>query len=175
PGKRTFQTACAGIPNPNRVEVTGRGHRRDSALVGASPGSSRRVDPSATPKYRRSVTNALPRRVGSVSRHATLTAVVLSVAAGGLSAQSLPFVDFGSIRPDSQGPHEVVDIDGDGDLDLLRAYSSGFSSASVELLVNDGRGSFSAAGAPLPVGYRVTAMACEDFDGDGRQDLAVAS
>ncbi len=66
----------------------------------------------------------------------------------------------------------VLDIDGDGDLDLLLGQSNAFPGASV-VLRNDGRGRFSPVpDAGLPTYIQQSTRG--DLDNDGRCDLVVA-
>src|SRR3989454_1099942 len=86
--------------------------------------------------------------------------------------------------PAGNGPVAVAvaDFDGDGNLDLAVAnYGSGCAgymcdttSRFVSILWGDGRGNFSAP-QPLLVGIGPNSVAVEDFNGDGRPDLAVAN
>lgn len=69
----------------------------------------------------------------------------------------------------------IGDFNGDGHQDLAVASSdSGFS--SVTILLGNGSGGFSpASGSPITVGNGTNNVAVGDFNGDGRQDLAVSS
>jgi hypothetical protein len=73
---------------------------------------------------------------------------------------------------------DLHDLDGDGDLDILRGdvVLGAPAPRPVQALLNDGKGRFAPATAP-----RWPAVACnlfdsaqEDFDGDGAQDLYLA-
>jgi hypothetical protein len=68
----------------------------------------------------------------------------------------------------------IGDVDGDGDLDLLTAN---YSSHTVSVRLNDGRGSFSvpATNPELAVGYFPRSVAVGDVDGDGDLDLLTAN
>ena len=76
----------------------------------------------------------------------------------------------------------AADVNGDGYIDLFvggltSAGKYGVSDQASELLLNDGHGHFTAAGAGLfPSQQRgiVTSAAFADLDGDGRPDLVVA-
>lgn len=73
---------------------------------------------------------------------------------------------------------EAVDIDGDGDLDLLVAcmgelFPNNDKIGSVVILENDGRQHFTKHVIVEHIA-RVTDVRAGDFDGDGRLDLAVA-
>ena len=77
----------------------------------------------------------------------------------------------------------VADFDGDGNLDLVIAYSAG--SKRAVLFLGDGDGSFSAAGETGDLEgddsetsastSTATATAAGDFDGDGDMDLIIGS
>jgi hypothetical protein len=73
---------------------------------------------------------------------------------------------------------EAVDLDGDGDLDLLVAcmgevFPNNDKIGSVIILENDGRQNFTKHVIAERIA-RVTDIRAGDFDGDGRLDLAVA-
>ena len=66
----------------------------------------------------------------------------------------------------------ALDVDDDGDLDLIQAVRLG----SPRMLVNDGGGTFSFAPAGFPVFADDTvALAAADLDGDGAADLYLAN
>jgi hypothetical protein len=66
----------------------------------------------------------------------------------------------------------TADFDGDGDLDIA-AMAGYFSTATDQLLVNNGAGVFAAVA--LSLGAGTTSMAAADIDGDGDPDLAVGA
>ena len=67
-----------------------------------------------------------------------------------------------------KAPHpEVVDVDGDGDLDVLTSADVG---GVPHVLVNDGEGRFTAAGGETRGHYWVTGVAM-DVDGDGGSEV----
>lgn len=65
-----------------------------------------------------------------------------------------------------------VDLDDDGDLDLVYFQSDG-SDRYVHVLQNDGAGALT-AGATFMVGSDIVGAAAGDFDGDGVDDIALA-
>jgi hypothetical protein len=70
------------------------------------------------------------------------------------------------------GPPVLVDLNGDGVLDLVVAPSTG-SSGNVSVLLGNGDGSFQAA-VSLPAAAGAQSVAVGDFNGDGKPDLAVS-
>ncbi|MBE2212895.1 MAG: VCBS repeat-containing protein [Opitutaceae bacterium] len=107
------------------------------------------------------------------------TRLLLGDAGGRFSdapASAIPAPSGGLVLDD--GPTAVLDADGDGDLDLVRTRTGTRRPAAnaayqPQLLLNDSRGSFTAAAAealpPLPIS--VGAVAVLDWDRDGRTDL----
>ncbi len=68
-------------------------------------------------------------------------------------------------------PH-AIDLDGDGDSDLICSqFSAGLDSTNVLILENDGTGSFSLSGSPLPIMAR--GYVSVDLDMDTLPDLAI--
>jgi methionine-rich copper-binding protein CopC len=69
------------------------------------------------------------------------------------------------------GKSVTADIDNDGDLDLLAANQNN----TVSVRRNDGKGTFGAAGADVPVGNSPTSLIVGDIDYDGDLDLLTAN
>ncbi|MEM7308480.1 MAG: VCBS repeat-containing protein [Planctomycetota bacterium] len=73
---------------------------------------------------------------------------------------------------------ELVDIDADGDIDILFANGSSYGAGGFQpqqLFLNDGAGNFSAASGQLNVAnFNAKMVIAEDFDGDGDLDLMYA-
>jgi hypothetical protein len=65
----------------------------------------------------------------------------------------------------------LLDIDGDGDPDVLTANQD---DRSVSILRNDGPAGFASV-ASIGLPYEPTALATGDLDGDGDGDLVVAA
>lgn len=90
---------------------------------------------------------------------------------GGLDPESrfrIPALEAG--EPHNHGLL-VVDLDGDGDLDITTTNQV---DESASVLLGDGEGGFSPApGSPFPVGRMPYVASAGDVDGDGRLDLAV--
>ena len=79
-------------------------------------------------------------------------------------------VQYGAVGPWSVA---IVDLDGDGDLDLAAANTENFAGDSVSVLLNNGDGTF-ALGADYAVGSAPLFVTVGDVDGDGDQDLVTA-
>ena len=102
---------------------------------------------------------------------------------GGISGQSvLVFLNNGNGTfgpqqsfPCGKGPLRLVtvDVDKDGDLDLVTANNY-WSETTVSVLYNNGTGSF-ATRVDFPVGAAPLELAAGDLNGDGFPDLAVCA
>ncbi len=80
----------------------------------------------------------------------------------------------GNFFPDALA---VGDFNGDGKLDLALASSGTktYPYSGVDILLGNGYGGFAPAnGAPVSAGQSLSAIVVGDFNGDGKQDLAVA-
>jgi parallel beta-helix repeat protein len=76
------------------------------------------------------------------------------------------------IRFDSAVSNLVAkDFDGDGSIDIAIAH---YSSKSMEILINNGSGSFT-NGIPQTIPQYITGMVAEDWNSDGYCDVAVSS
>lgn len=105
--------------------------------------------------------------VGEVSNN---VAVYLGNGAGSFTAAPGSPIAVGS------SPTSVVvgDFNGDGKPDLAVTNDSAGAGATVSILLGNGNGSFTQArGSPISVGTNPLNAAVGDFNGDGKQDLAV--
>ncbi len=107
-------------------------------------------------------------------RNALAVAAICGLAAAGVAGQGPPFEAASPIAvgPGS-GPIALVDIDGDGHLDILTSH---LPSRRIGILLGDGRGGFRppASGA-VELAFAPGAMAHGDVDRDGRVDIVLAS
>ncbi len=109
---------------------------------------------------------------GTATRTFTLT---VSNTANCLSSNSGFSPAIGSPVPVGLAPYRLAagDFNGDGRQDLV---AMNFNSNNVSVMLGNGSGGFSeATGSPILTGTSPTAAAVGDFNGDGRQDLAVAN
>ncbi|RKY21174.1 MAG: hypothetical protein DRQ55_05205 [Planctomycetota bacterium] len=111
------------------------------------------------------------------------TLSLLSALAGSLSAQQfMRDTSFPAQNVWTDGV-ETVDVDDDGDIDILFANGSNYGSTGTagaqdqHLFLNDGAGNFTAAHGQLLHGgnFNAKMVIAEDFDGDGAPDLMYAS
>ena len=80
-----------------------------------------------------------------------------------------PFRLLDGVAPHNHGL-ALADVNGDGFLDVATSNNNG---NSVSILLGDGRGRFApAAGSPFRVGRAPYPLAVEDFNGDGKPDVA---
>ena len=100
-----------------------------------------------------------------------LVGALALTSAGAVHGQLFaPRVDY----PVGDGPHSIVmvDLDGDGDLDLATAN---LFSHDVSTLPNAGDGTFLGTVVNHPVGWQPITVAAADLDGDGDSDLVTAN
>ncbi|MGP0064186.1 MAG: beta strand repeat-containing protein, partial [Isosphaeraceae bacterium] len=83
-----------------------------------------------------------------------------------------PAVDY----PVGYDPTEIVagDFTGDGRLDLAVTVKLGIFTGELQVLLNNGDGTFRSAGAGPTTGGDAIAIVAGDFSGNGRLDLALA-
>lgn len=97
-------------------------------------------------------------------------ALLLVLVGGSLPAQVFgPLTSYPTGTPDGPTRPVRIDLDGDGDRDLLTITQGDF----VALLFNAGNGSFT-AGTPLLIGGDPAGLAVGDIDLDGDTDLVVS-
>ena len=119
----------------------------------------------STPQYPMTLRRTLP--------------LALTLGTAPLAAQQFvyddPALPPGTIWTDGV---ELVDIEGDGDIDILFANGSTYGAGGAqpqELFLNDGTGNFTAAHSQLNVAnFNAKMVIAEDFDGDGDLDLMYA-
>jgi hypothetical protein len=70
------------------------------------------------------------------------------------------------------GPGSVVDLDGDGDLDIL---STSVVDGHLNWFQNDGAGNFSRQSIPTSSNFSTSSVSAIDLDGDGDLDIVVTS
>ena len=88
---------------------------------------------------------------------------------GGFAIPGTSFRLLAGVAPHNHGL-VLADVNGDGLLDVATSNNNG---NSVSILLGDGRGRFAAAaGSPFRVGRAPYPLAVEDFDGDGKPDVA---
>ncbi len=97
-------------------------------------------------------------------------AVLLSDGAGGFTAAPGSPFETGGASPNSIA---AGDFNGDGIGDVA---VTNINSGDVSVLLGDGTGRLiPAAGSPVGVGFILHSIAVGDFNGDGKQDLAIAA
>jgi hypothetical protein len=104
----------------------------------------------------------------AVSNQGSGTVTVLLRRAGGFAAE-------GAAIPVGSTPAGMIasDFNGDGRADLAVAN---FGTSTVSVLLRQPSGGFAEeAGSPIPVATGAIGLAGADFNGDGRQDMAVTS
>jgi hypothetical protein len=104
-----------------------------------------------------------------------LTGAILITAGIALPAThaSVVFVPQPPFSTGLSGPRSVAvaDLEGDGDTDVVVANET---TDSIAVLRNDGTGTLTLVGVPLPVGDRPVSVLLSDLNGDNQPDLATA-
>src|SRR5690348_16537464 len=111
-----------------------------------------------------------------MSKYAVL-ALVLLLLAGSLPAWSQQFLEapqFALGTPEGPESVAVGDFNGDGKMDLAVTNSFNSSGNTVTVLLGNGNGTFQAR-VDYATGAFPQAVAVGDFNGDQKQDLAVAN
>jgi hypothetical protein len=113
---------------------------------------------------------------GTVSFLNTSSNTVLGTAP--LTAGTGPTLSFVKSSATSTSPFPqypaVADFNGDGKLDLVvPVYSIFTSRSSVNVLLGNGDGTFTAAPAVPAIGYNANFVVVGDFNGDGKPDMAL--
>ena len=111
-----------------------------------------------------------------MSRYAGLI-LVLFVLAGSLPAWSQQFLEAPQFAVGTpEGPESVAvgDFNGDGKMDVAVTNSFNSSGNTVTILLGNGNGTFQSR-VDYPTGTFPQAVAVGDFNGDKKQDLAIAN
>jgi VCBS repeat protein len=154
------------------------------AILPAAAGAANWI-PAAGSPFASGVSEPRALAVGDLNRDGRLDTVVGNRGAAGPNISVLLGDGSGGLLP--AGPPletgavpvslAVADLDNDGNPDVVAAYSvpaSPYNRGSVSLLLGNGIGGLTPAGAPLPIGNSARAMALGDFTGDGTPDAPVA-
>jgi len=154
--------------------VAAHAHRSEASILLALPGGAfaepavQKVGPSPVLILAGGDFDADQRKdLFVVNSGAATISVLLN---GGDGAWSEPLVTKVGPNPRAAG---LADFNSDGFLDAVTSDLVTIDLGQLTMLLGDGKGGFT-QGTPVPVGDNPHSVAVEDFDADGRLDLAVA-